>query len=54
LSLLQHAANLGGSDVTWNTVLDMYPLPRPLSPELIINNPYVILKKASKFIIPEF
>jgi hypothetical protein len=51
---LQHTAKRGGSDETWNTVLDMNPLPRFLSPELTINNPYVILNKASKFIMPVF
>jgi hypothetical protein len=36
LFLLQAAANLGGSDVTWKTVLEMYPFPFSLFPELTI------------------
>jgi hypothetical protein len=39
LFLLQHTAKLGGSEVTWKTVLAINPLPLILSPELTIYNP---------------
>jgi hypothetical protein len=39
LFLLQQAANLGGSAVTWKNVLEIKPLPWVLSPELTMYNP---------------